>query len=269
MIDTHAHFGDKKFDVDRHASLQRAKETGVSVIIEIAEKPEEWNQAKNLAKEYSDPKSGLEIFWTCGFHPYYADRWNPSYVHLIEECIKDKRCVAIGEIGLDYHRNTVKKEVQMDALRELLLLACEHNRPVSIHSRDAQKDTVQILNSIYAGLSNSNMINGVIHCFAGDAKFAEKVIELGFFLGVDAPITYPSSHQLREVLKSVPCDKVVLETDCPYLPPQQFRGKRNESSYLHYIVTELSKIWSLSEDEIRKKTTENAKKLYRLQHNKT
>jgi TatD DNase family protein len=146
----------------------------------------------------------------------------------------------------------------------MLETAAELNKPLVIHCREARQDMLRILKSFFGGTARKDVCIGVIHCFAGDLNFAEGCMDLGFFLGVDGPITYPNAHQLREVMAQVPLEKIVLETDCPYLPPQGFRGKRNESSYLPLIAQKLAEMFGKSTEEIGRITTDNAKKLFRI-----
>jgi len=178
----------------------------------------------------------------------------------------DSSCLAIGEIGLDYAKSEASKENQMELFRKALEVAGELGKPVVVHCREAQADTLRILRSFFSGLSRYELPAGVIHCFSGDLGFAEGCLDLGFYLGVDGPITYPSAKELRDVISKVPLERVVLETDSPYLPPQPFRGKRNEPSHLTHIAERLSEIFNKSSNEIASVTTGNARKLFKIKH---
>ncbi len=264
LVDTHAHLCDAQFDSDRPAVLTRAYERKISTIVEIADEPKGWERAKNLAQDSVGKNNLPQMFWTCGFHPHYANEGQNFDFESMKQAGVSSRCVAIGEIGLDYVKSEAPKEVQAATFRKALEAAAEIDKPVVIHCRDAQADTLRILKSFYGGMARRDFATGVIHCFSGDLSFAEGCLDLGFYLGVDGPITYPGAQALREVIMSVPIDRIVLETDCPYLPPQNFRGKRNESSYLELIANKICELFNQPLEEISRVTTQNAKKLYRL-----
>ncbi len=261
LIDTHAHLCDPQFDADRPEALARALSQGIKTIVEIADEPAGWDRAKNLARASTGQPN---VFWTCGFHPHYAMQGETFDFAAMRQAGAEARCVAIGEIGLDYVKSEATREAQASTFRKALEAAAEINKPVVIHCREAQADTLRILKSFYAGTSRRDFATGVIHCFSGDAYFAEGCLDLGFYLGVDGPITYPSAKALREVIAQVPLDRVVLETDSPYLPPQKFRGQRNESAHLTHIADKICELFGKSIDEISQITTQNAKNLFRL-----
>jgi TatD DNase family protein len=258
LMDTHAHLCDSQFDPDRTAAMERAKRAGVDTLIEIAEAPRGWERAKVFAGQNPN------IWWACGFHPHYAKLISKFDFDIMKKAAQDSHCLAIGEIGLDYFKSTASKETQISLFRKTLEISAELNKPVVIHCREAQQDMLRILKSFFGGLARRDGVTGVIHCFSGDVSFAQGCLDLGFFLGVDGPITYPNSHLLREVISQVPLDRIVLETDCPYLPPQGFRGKRNEPSYLPLVAEKLVEIFGKSVEEIAQMTTQNAKKLFRM-----
>ena len=265
FIDTHAHLCDLQFQEDRNQTLQRAMDQNITTIVEIADSADGWLSAQNLAEQsFSNSNFALKMFWTCGFHPHYAKESNSETFQKMLEIAKHPLCVAIGEIGLDYVKSAAPKDQQIQTFIRCLEIASELNKPVVIHCREAQADTLRILKSFYGGTSRRDWIQGVIHCFAGDISFAEGCIDLGFYLGVDGPITYPSAQMLRNVIQQIPLDRIVLETDCPYLPPQPFRGKRNEPAHLPLIAQKISELFQTPLSEIAKITSENATKLYRI-----
>ncbi len=257
--DTHAHLCDAKFDTDRSEMFRRAAQNTVHTIVEIADSPADWSKASALCSEQS-----VKVHWSCGFHPHYAQDFSEEKIAQMTREAASPGCVAIGEIGLDYFKSTASKEDQQKLFRRALETASELNKPVVIHCRDAQADTLRILRSFFSGLARRDLCIGVIHCFSGDISFAEGCLDLGFMLGVDGPLTYPGAKALREVIAQVPLDKIVLETDSPYLPPQEHRGQRNEPSYLPMIGARLSELFQKSPDEIAQTTTSNAQKLFRL-----
>ena len=272
LIDTHAHFSDAQFDLDRMECLERARVLNVDTIVEIADDPKTWEMAKNLAHKVTATaalpaqKSDRlpKMFWTCGFHPHYAQQFHDFDFASMIQAAADPLCVAVGEIGLDYVKSEASKEDQTALFRRTLEISAQINKPVVIHCRQAQSDMLRILKSFYGGTSRADLVQGVIHCFSGDIHFAQGCLELGFYLGVDGPLTYPSAKELRETLAQVPLDRLVLETDCPYLPPQSHRGKRNESAHLPTIAEKLAEIFNVSTETVAEKTSQNARKLYRI-----
>ena len=264
LIDTHAHLCDAQFEPDRPEVLKRALESHVGTIVEIAESPQGWQRARDFSENPSAVPEGLKVFWTCGFHPHHAREQEGFDFDIMKKSAASPGCLAVGEIGLDYAKSAASKENQASLFLKCLEISSEVNKPVVIHCRDAQADTLRTLRSFFGGLARRDFCTGVIHCFSGDLHFAEACMDLGFYLGVDGPITYPSSGALRDVISKAPLDRIVLETDSPYLPPQDFRGKRNESSYIRKIADKLAEIFGKNPEEIAKVTTQNASKLFRL-----
>ncbi len=262
LIDTHAHVCDPQYDLDRKEVLLRAKEKGVHTIVEIGENPFHWDKARSFAANGS--VEFPELYWSCGFHPHYAESAATFDFDTMKKEAVSPRCVAIGEIGLDYFKSTAPKEEQISLFRNCLEVAAGLNLPVIIHCREAQADTLRILKSFYGGSARPDVCPGVIHCFSGDRSFADLCLDLGFYLGVDGPITYPNSNSLREVIRNVPLEKVVLETDSPYLPPQGWRGKRNEPGYVAIVASKMAELFQVDLETLGQKTTENANRLFRL-----
>ncbi|MCB4791808.1 MAG: TatD family hydrolase [Elusimicrobia bacterium] len=251
LIDTHAHLSDPKFSIDRDLVIKRASENGINKIVEVGCEPYIWKDSFRLAK------LNPGIFCAFGIHPHEAKLASPELLKTLEDLLKYPKAVAVGETGLDYYYNHSPKEVQQKVLKLHIELAVKTGKPVIIHCRDAYKDLIEILGPYPS-------IKGVIHCFSGNVNEALRLIEMGFLLGIDGPITYPKAAVLRNVVKEIPLDKLVLETDSPYLPPQEFRGKRNEPSYLAQIAEETANIKSVSIDEVSTITTQNALGLFAL-----
>lgn len=266
LIDTHAHLCDDQFDDDREAVVQRAKEKGIDIIVEIADSPSGWQKAEELSKKCMAKRleSYPAVYWTCGFHPHCAGDFSDSDFDALKKTVLSENCVAIGEIGLDYVKSSAPKEKQISLLKKTLEIAVELDKPVVIHCRQAQSDVLKMLKSFFGGTARENVCPGVVHCFSGDLNFAEACIEMGFCLGVDGPITYPSANELRKIIPKVPLDKIVLETDSPYLPPQDFRGKRNEPSYIVCVAEKMAELFQKSSEEIARITTTNAMRLFGL-----
>jgi TatD DNase family protein len=267
LVDTHAHLSDAQFDADRDEVLRRAFDGGVGAVVEIADNEDEWPKARALAERYPD-----RVFWTGGVHPHYADSTRPDYQWRLREALKHPQAVALGEIGLDYYKSRVDRYQQQRVLFDLLQAAADIDKPVVIHcresdasSRAAQEDLLALFKSFYTMSPGAPVpVRGVLHCFQGHPDIARACIEMGFYVGVDAPITYPNAGSLRDLMRELPLDRIVLETDSPYLPPREKRGRRNEPSYIGSVCEELARIKAVSPEEAARQTTANAEALYRI-----
>ncbi len=246
MIETHCHLSDSSYDDDRVETIARAFAAGVTKIIEIAETPGVWEQALELTRKYEN------VYCALGVHPNDADEFSG-----FPDSLSDKKVVAVGECGLDYHWKDVVRELQIKTFDRHIAKALEIKKPLVVHCREAETD-------VFSALSRCPGLTGVIHCFSSSRAFADKFLALGFYLGIDGPVTYPSSKVLREVVKSIPLEKILFETDSPYLTPQIFRGGRNEPSYLQYIAAAVAEIKGIPASEAEKVTDENARKLFGL-----
>jgi len=253
-FDTHAHLADAKFDPDRREAIARAFSAGVNYIVEIGEAPDEWEKARKLSDLYPD-----HIWWSLGLHPYFSDRLNEELMRQMEKFLPHPRLVGIGEVGLDYAKSSVSREVQVEVLNKIIRLAQTEKKPLIIHCREAYQDLIPLLKS--GGASR-----GVIHCFSGNTSQAKDLLDLGFYIGVDGPLTYPNAKGLREALAIVPLERIVLETDCPYLPPQNHRGQRNEPSYIPQIGQYLAGTQNSSPEEVARISTQNAFRLFGINH---
>jgi TatD DNase family protein len=254
-FETHAHLSDSKFDSDRDQVIERAFASGLSTIVEIADGPEEWPKAQALAERYPG-----KIWWAAGLHPYYADKSSPALWAALKKISKHTQFVAIGEVGLDYAKCPIPPSDQQKAFRSGIELALEIDTPLIIHCREAYNDLMPILREHFKG----GRCPGVVHCFSGNGENAAELVEMGFYLGVDGPITYPNAKSLREALEKIPASSLVLETDSPYLPPQPHRGQRNEPSYLPQIGTHLASLRGNLVANFAETTSENGRRLFRL-----
>ena len=249
LIDSHAHLMDKKFDADRKAVIQRAFEAGVNIIFEMACETGDWDAVLEFSKEDF-------IYAAFGVHPLEVENYKDEDLIRLETFLKTPKCIAVGETGLDYHYDGgARKEAQKKLFIKQLDMAVKFNKPVIIHCRKAYEDMAEILKN-YAGLK------GVMHCFSGTCEHAEIFTQMGFLLGIDAPLTYPKSDELREVVLQTDISKLLIETDCPYLPPQTHRGQRNEPSYVTETLKAVAAIKRLPYEEAAQITTQNAKKLF-------
>ncbi len=250
IIDTHAHldFPDFKDDIDD--VIERAGEAGVEYIINVGTSVGTSVKSLKLAKKYEN------IYASVGIHPNSASNVSADDWSRLEELAGQSKVVAVGETGLDYYRDRSEKVDQKRLFRQHLELALKHNLPVIIHNREASGDCLEIVRE-YSG-----RINGVIHCFAGSGDDAKEFLGLGFHISFAGPITYPKAENLREALKAVPIEKLLLETDCPFLAPQPKRGKRNEPSYLQYTIPVLAELYKLSVEDIKRITSLSARNLF-------
>jgi TatD DNase family protein len=251
-FDTHAHLSDPQFDSDRTEVVKQAHARGVTALVEIADGPVEWEKARQLSAQH--PRM---IWWAAGLHPYYADQASPAIWQRLKELTSQPQFVAIGEVGLDYAKATIPPDVQKKAFREALELAQSVRKPLIIHCRNAYHDLHPIL-------AEFPTIRGVVHCFSGTQEDAEKVLAKGLYVGVDGPLTYPSAKDLREVMSRLPLERILLETDAPYLPPQTHRGKRNEPAHVVAVGEKLAEIRGLTPELVASTTFSNAIALFGL-----
>lgn len=257
LFDTHAHLSDSQFDQDREQVLSRAFEAGVSRIVEIADCPQDWEKCLELSR-----KNPGRVFCALGFHPHYADQWDAKQTELLNGRIRE--ICAIGEIGLDYVKSQAPPVRQALVLKAMLKAAFSRELPVILHCREAYGDLFPILEEALSGAEPRGRFAGVIHCFSGTVEDARRAVALKFALGVDGPVTYPKNEKLREAIRVAGLQNIVLETDSPYLPPQRFRGQRNEPARLAHVAEGVAKIFGVSLEEAAARTTQNALDLFRL-----
>ncbi len=257
LIETHAHLDMTDFGSDRAEVLARAKNAGVFRTIAIGIDLESSRKAIALAGTHA------EVFATVGFHPHAADRVTETDIANLAEIVNKPKVVAIGEIGLDYYRNGSSRQAQLQVIQWQLKIAQKLDLPVVIHCRQAEKDMLPILEE-WTSSHNASHPVGVIHCFNGDQESAHRYLAMGFYISLGAYIGYPSSARLHDIIKSIPQNRLVLETDSPFLPPQNHRGKRNEPSYLPLVLKSLAEIMKVNEDVIAVNTTHNASNLFHL-----
>jgi TatD DNase family protein len=252
FVDTHAHLQWASFDSDRKAVLERAEEKFVTRIVNIGFDVAGSEKGVKLAKNHE------ELYASVGIHPHNANSLNEKELDTLRELAENPKVVAIGEIGLDYYRNLSPKEIQKQAFEIQLALAEELALPVVIHDRDAHEDILQAL------FRFKGKIKGVMHCFSGSKEMAQQCIDLGFKISFNGSITYPKNHELREIAKWIDPKSILLETDCPFLAPQEVRGKRNEPSFLPMIAQKIANLKQISVDDLAETTTRNAEKFLKL-----
>lgn len=254
LFDTHAHLNDKQFDRDLEDVITRAKETfGVSRILNIGYNRETIATCLQLAETYDF------IYAAVGWHPHDAEAMEDGDIEWLERLATHRKVVALGEMGLDYYRDYAPRDVQVDVFRRQIALAKSVRLPVVIHNREATDDVIRILRE-----EKAEGVGGVMHCFSGDWETAKQCLDLGFYIGIGGPVTFKKSEPLREVVRRLPLDRLVVETDCPYLAPEPRRGRRNETGYVRYVAEKIADIRGLSVEQLAAVTTENACRLFKL-----
>ena len=253
IFDTHAHYDDEDFDADRYELLESMKEHGVGTIVNIGASMRSCKTTLALAEKYPF------VYGALGVHPSDCGTMTEEDIQWIKANAANEKIVAIGEIGLDYYWDNVERDVQKKWFVRQLEIAKETGLPVIIHSRDAAQDTLEIMKA-----EHKDTTGGVIHCFSYGVEMAREYLNMDYFIGVGGVLTFKNGKKLKEVVEYAPMDKLVLETDCPYLAPVPYRGKRNSSLYLTHVVEEMAAIKGMSVEEVIRVTAENAKRLYRL-----
>ena len=259
LIDTHCHINFDSYDADREAVIARACEAGVTRIINPAVDLETSRAALQMAAPYPG------MFAAVGIHPNSSKDFDKSWMETIRQLAAQPKVVAIGEIGLDYHWNESPKEKQFEAFEAQLALAAELELPVIIHNREASEDVIVILERWATTLPEALRERpGVLHSFSAPKAIAERALNIGFYLGFTGPLTYKNADDLRRIAASVPIERMVVETDAPFLTPTPHRGKRNEPAYIPLIVERLAALRQISVEAMAEATTANAERLFKL-----
>lgn len=253
IFDTHAHYDDEAFDEDRDALLTELPENGIARVVNVGASLASCGRTIELMNRYD------YIYGAIGVHPSETAELNDEAFEWLRQQCQLEKCVAVGEIGLDYYWDEPDRELQKEWFRRQLSLARELAKPVIIHSRDAAKDTVDLMTEEHA-----EEIGGVIHCYSYTKETAEVFLKMGFYFGIGGVLTFKNAKKLKEAVAYIPLDRIVLETDCPYLAPEPNRGKRNSSLNIPYVVKALAEIKGVEEETVRKAAWENAHKMYRL-----
>lgn len=250
IFDIHSHYDDEKFNPDREMLLSTLQSQGVSDVVSCGCDIETTQFNFDLAQAYDF------MYFAAGFHPECLEGASLKDLELIKKFAQNKKCVAIGEIGLDYHWMSSTKEVQKEFFTAQIELAADLDLPVIVHDREAHGDTLDIL--------KATKPKGVVHCFSGSKEMAREIIKLGMYIGMNGVITFNNARKSLEVVKEIPLDRLVLETDCPYLAPVPHRGKRNDSSLIPFVAEKIAALLEMDVQELLNITNENAKKLYNL-----
>ena len=251
LFDTHAHMNDPVFDEDRDALLQQLPDLGVGLVMNPGCSLENSRQAIAIAETYPF------VYAAVGTHPDTADEVNDEVIAEYRQLCRHEKVKAIGEIGLDYYYESIPREIQQQAFRLQMELARETGLPVIIHERDAHDDGMKMIKEFPD-------VRGVFHCYSGSAEMARQLVKLGWYIGFTGVLTFKNARKAVETAQSIPLDRIVLETDCPFMAPEPFRGKRNHPGYLYRMAERLAEIRGLSVEDIHAITTENGKRLYNI-----
>lgn len=252
IFDAHAHYDDEQFDEDRESIIEELKKNNIVGILNCGASLEGSINSVNLANKH-------DIFYAAvGIHPEYADKFDEHTVDKLKRLAKSEKVKAIGEIGLDYYYDeNPQREIQKKVFIRQMELAQEFNLPVIIHDRDAHEDTLNIIKQFKG-------VIGEIHCFSGSVEFARECLKLGYYIGFTGVVTFKNAKKVIEVVKEVPLEKILVETDCPYMAPTPFRGKRNRSEYIEYMINKISEIKDIDPEEVSRLTIFNIKKLLNI-----
>ena len=252
LFDTHAHMDDRAFDTDREELLSALPGQGLALVMNPGCSLESSRNAVRLAKEYD------YIYAAVGSHPDAADEVDGAVLEEYRElCKRNPKVKAIGEIGLDYHYEDIPRDIQLKAFRAQMELARELGLPVIVHERDPHEDGMAVVRDFPE-------VTGVFHCYSGSAEMARQLVDRGWYIGFTGVLTFKNARKAIEVASSIPLERIVLETDCPFMAPEPFRGKRNHPGYLYRMAEKLAEIRGVSVEEIHRITTENGKRLYRI-----
>ena len=258
LIDTHAHLDFSRFDADREAVVERARAAGVAAIVNVGTDLASSQRAVRLAEQYDG------IYAAVGVHPHDAKKLDGATLAELRELAQHPRVVAVGEIGLDFYRDLSPRDVQRRAFQAQLAWAAKLRKPVVIHDRDAHGEILEVLSDWAAGQGQSPLAGrlGVLHTFSGDLAMAGQAIDLGFYLSISGPVTYKNARQLPDIVRALPIDRLLVETDCPFLAPHPHRGKRNEPAYVRLVAERIAELKGMSLDALARATTANAQHLF-------
>ena len=261
LIDTHAHLDSPQFDADRAAVVERAQAAGVEVIVNVGADMDSSRRTVALAEQYPEVYAGV------GVHPHDAKQVDGDALAALRELVRQPKVVAVGEIGLDFYRNLSPQDVQLRAFQAQLAWAARLGKPVIVHDREAHAEVLKALTSWAAGLASSPLAGrvGMLHSFSGDLLMAKRAIDLGFYISISGPVTYQNARRLAEIIQALPLNRLLIETDCPYLTPHPHRGKRNEPAHVRLVAEKIADIKGLTLDMVAAATTANARRLFELE----
>ena len=252
LFDTHAHMDDRAFDADREDLLKALPSQGICLLMNPGCSLASSEAASALSRQYD------YIYAAAGSHPDAADEVNEAVLSRYRQlCAENPKVKAIGEIGLDYHYEDISRDIQLSAFRAQMALAKELGLPVIVHEREAHEDGMRVVEEFPE-------VTGVFHCYSGSAEMAKQLVKKGWYIGFTGVLTFKNARKAVETAQSIPLDRIVLETDCPYMSPEPFRGRRNDPGKLYRMAEKLAEIHGLPVEEIHRITVENGKRLYRI-----
>jgi TatD DNase family protein len=251
LFDTHAHLNAIQYNDDLQEVIERAVFEGVSNIVVVGFDRPTISRAIELAEQYDF------IYAAVGWHPVDAIDMTEEDLHMLEQLAAHPKVVALGEMGLDYYWDKSPKDVQKEVFRKQIALAKKVKLPIIIHNREATADILEILKE-----ENAAEVGGIMHCFTGSVEVAKQCIDMNFYISFGGPVTFKNAKKPKEVAKEIPLEYLLIETDCPYLTPHPFRGKRNEPSYVKYVAEAIAELKGVSFEEVAQKTSDNAKKIF-------
>jgi TatD DNase family protein len=254
FIDSHTHLDDPRFDQDRENVIESLREDGIDMVINIGADKESSLSTLELARKYDN------IYAVAGVHPHSASELEEDGLDWLRDIAKEKKVVAIGEIGLDFYYDNSPRDIQRKWFKAQLQLAKELGLPVVIHTRDAAKETYDILKDAAA----DGKLKVLMHCYSGSAEMAVDYAKLGFYIALGGAVTFKNARVPREVASVVPLENLMIETDCPYMTPEPFRGKRNEPKYVNLVAEKIAEIKGITVEELAKATADNARSFFRL-----
>lgn len=254
LLDSHAHLDDKRFDRDRDKLIRELKGNDVSLVINPGADVASSVRAVSLAEKYDN------IYAAVGVHPHDAKTMDEDTIEILRNLAKKDKVIAIGEIGLDYYYDNSPRDIQKKWFREQIKLAKKLKLPIIVHDRDAHKDTFDIIKE-----EKDENLTGVLHCYASSADMAKEYIKLGFYISFAGPITFKNAKTPKEVAKAIPLERILIETDSPYLTPEPHRGKRNDPVYVRYIAGIIAELKGITFEEVANATTKNAKELFNIE----
>jgi len=253
LFDTHVHLNDQQYKEDLPEVITRAQEAGVSMMVVVGFDRPTIKRAMELAEQY-------DFIYACvGWHPVDAIDMTEEDLLWIEDLAAHPKVVALGEMGLDYHWDKSPKEIQQEVFRKQIQLAKKVKLPIVIHNREATADVVEILKE-----EGAEEVGGIMHCFSGSPEVAKECIKMNFYISLGGPITFKNAKKPKEVAAEVPLDRLLIETDCPYLAPHPYRGKRNEPRFVRLVAEQIAEIKGLTFEEIANATTQNARKIFAI-----
>jgi TatD DNase family protein len=254
LFDSHAHYDDEKFTADKYEVIEKAYHSGVTYILNAS------SSISSSAESISISERFHFVYASVGIHPHNVNEiYNNNPIDTLADLAANNKVVAIGEIGLDYYYDFAPRELQQSWFERQIDLALNMGLPIIVHNRDAHEDVLKIVKN-----GNAKRVGGVFHCYSGSVEMAKELLKQNFYISIGGPVTFKNARKVVEVVRFVPNDRLLIETDCPYLTPEPYRGKRNDSSYIRLVAEKIAEIKNISFEEVAGFTTENAKRLFQI-----